>query len=194
MCFSAEKSAVLDWGSSQRNNITAGTRSAVSTRCSTIVLSKRLGHDLAHDDQRRAFLHAPDRPPGSAEMKHRHRDQRAAPLPQFRHFERQAQAGIEHVPARQHGAFRQAGRARRAELRGDRAVLVAAGILAAARQFVERQGPDPAAAPLLLNSGPVTTSVGLTSSMMSFTSLAVSRQLIGAATAPALSSAKMSSR
>ena len=182
-------------GSSVRNSITDGTSRAVSIFCSTMVLSSDSGTisrtitSVAPSCMLQIAQPAPPRwnigmqtsegPPS-----------RISGISSARH-----EPGVEHVPAGQHRALGQTGGARRAELPGDRAVGIAMRVhrrraAARRRSWCARRRTMPCC----LNSGPVTISFGLMSSMISLTSRGVRRQLSGAATRPALSSANSNSR
>ena len=103
-------------------------------------LEQHVRQRVAHDDNGRSGLHGPDRPNRAADMEQRQADERAAALAHLRTFQRAAGTDIEQIPSGQHGAFRQPGRPRGAELRDHGAVGVASRVVAAARQVRERHG------------------------------------------------------
>ena len=194
MSFSAEKSAVRAAGSSVMNSISVGTRSALSILCSTMVRSRTSGtgsRTMTTVDPvciaQIAQIVPPiwnngrqtsDRPPSRISL-----FSSAPQEPTLSKFQPVSIAplGRPVVPEVQNWQLTAPSASRIGSLppRG-RSSKVMVG--------------TPEAAPCALNSGPVTISFGLTSSMICFTSCGVSRQLIGAATTPALSSAKNNSK
>jgi len=105
MCLRAEKSAARAAGSSvekqhQRRRQQRGLHFLLHHG-----LEQIFRHGAVHNDGRRALLHRPDSPSGTADVKHRQTDEITAALAQLGNLDGEAKTGIEHVLAGQHGAL-----------------------------------------------------------------------------------------